>query len=242
MTSRRTILASLFSIPLTAADFWQTKKSSEWTGKELNKILKDSPWSHLTVINMDAQSKRSTGGGAVRGSSGGASRRGDGTSSGGSKGGSGGGGGGGGASMPPINLQIRWATAKPVKLAVARLKFGAEAELRPEMMELVNREEKDYRILIEGIPPNIVRQGVDKFSSSLKRNCAIHCAGKDDLVPSDAQLVQGDRGATAVVTFPKTNPFSLDDKEVEFTMKLGKTTAKRKFKLKDMVFDGKLEL
>jgi translation initiation factor 1 (eIF-1/SUI1) len=247
MTSRRTILASLFSFSLTAADFWQTKKSSEWTDKELSKILNDSPWSRQTAITMGQGSKGGGGGGEGRGSSGGGGSRGGGMSSGGmsgggGKGGRGGEGGGGGGGMPSISLQIRWATAKPVKLAVARLKFGAEAESKPEVKELVNRVEKDYVITIEGIPPNMARQGVEKLASSLKMNCAMHCAGKDDLTPSDAQVVQGERGITAVVTFPKKDPFSLDDKEVEFAMKLGNNTAKRKFKLKDMVFDGKLEL
>ena len=80
-------------------------------------------------------------------------------------------------------------------------------------------------------------------SLSLKKNCAIHCAGKDDLTPEDAQIGQNAKGLiAAVVMFPKKDPFSLDDKEVEFSVKLGSATAKRKFKLKDMVFEGKLEL
>ena len=61
-------------------------------------------------------------------------------------------------------------------------------------------------------------------------------------MPLNAQVGQGDKGIVAMVTFPKKDAFSLDDKEVEFSMKLGNATAKRKFKLKDMVFEGKLEL
>ena len=34
----------------------------------------------------------------------------------------------------------------------------------------------------------------------------------------------------------------MDDKEVEFSTRLGQTMVKQKFHLKDMVFNGKLDL
>ena len=42
--------------------------------------------------------------------------------------------------------------------------------------------------------------------------------------------------------FPKTTTFTAEDKELEFSSKFGKTAVKHKFKLKDMVFNGKLEM
>ena len=45
-----------------------------------------------------------------------------------------------------------------------------------------------------------------------------------------------------IFVFPKTQPIAADDKEVEFILKLGQVEAKRKFNLKDMVYNGKLEL
>jgi hypothetical protein len=45
-----------------------------------------------------------------------------------------------------------------------------------------------------------------------------------------------------VFLFPKTVAIDMDDKEVEFSTKLGQTIVKTKFKLKDMVFNGKLDL
>ncbi len=42
--------------------------------------------------------------------------------------------------------------------------------------------------------------------------------------------------------FPRTRPFTIDDQEVTFATKLGISGVKLKFKLKDMVVDGKLEL
>ena len=42
--------------------------------------------------------------------------------------------------------------------------------------------------------------------------------------------------------FPKTTVFTADDKEMEFSSKFDKTVVKHKFKLKDMVFNGKVEM
>jgi hypothetical protein len=42
--------------------------------------------------------------------------------------------------------------------------------------------------------------------------------------------------------FPKTPAFVLDDKEVEFSTKLGALVVKYKFRLKDMLFNGQLDL
>ena len=251
MTSRRTLLASLFTFPLTAADFWQAKKPSEWSDKELQKILNDSPWSRQTTVTLGGSGgKKSSGeggssrGGGMSGAGGGMSGGGGGGGrTGGSRGGGGGEGGmGGGGGAPAIGMTIRWQSAKPVKIALARMKFGAELESKQDIKQLIEQTEKDYVIMVEGIPPNMARQGAEKLANNMKKNSALHCAGKDDLLATDAQAGQGAKGLVVLLSFPRKDPFSLDDKEVEFSMKLGSTTAKRKFKLKDMVFDGKLEL
>jgi hypothetical protein len=44
------------------------------------------------------------------------------------------------------------------------------------------------------------------------------------------------------IAFPRSAGISLDDKEVEFVTKIGPLVIRKKFKLKDMVFNGKLEM
>jgi hypothetical protein len=53
----------------------------------------------------------------------------------------------------------------------------------------------------------------------------------------------GGGGSTIVVfAFPKTDPITLDDKEVELVSRIGQYNVKKKFKLKDMVVNGQLAL
>ncbi len=42
----------LAAVALLAADFWQTKKFTDWTDKEVQKILKDSPWARPVEVRL----------------------------------------------------------------------------------------------------------------------------------------------------------------------------------------------
>jgi len=59
-----------------------------------------------------------------------------------------------------------------------------------------------------------------------------------------SQIEVGKPGKTmdVVFAFPRSMPFMVEDKEVEFDTKLGTSVVKYKFKLKDMLLNGKLEM
>lgn len=139
-------------------------------------------------------------------------------------------------------VRITWASAKPIKLAIAQKNYGVEAGSRPEVISAVERVESDYIITVDGIPSNAARQGPDEAAASIEERCTLRCAGKTDRIPTKAKITQGEIGTLALITFPRNEPYSLGGKEVEFTIKLGSDTLRQRFKLKDMVFDGKLEL
>jgi hypothetical protein len=64
--------------------------------------------------------------------------------------------------------------------------------------------------------------------------------GKPALTPEKVE--HGRDGTSLLFTFPRTSPISLDDKEVEFVTRIGAMEVRRRFKLKDMVYQGKLAL
>jgi hypothetical protein len=71
---------------------------------------------------------------------------------------------------------------------------------------------------------------------------SLSAKGKDPVKPSDVQFALSQAANDMIFHFPRSAPFTLDDKEVEFATKLGDFTLKYKFKLKDMVYNGKLEM
>ncbi len=231
----------LFTFCLWAADFW-TKPYTDWTDKEVQKMGNSSPWAKEFNVAI------SGGGGAP-----------DSGKSGRSKGGGGGGGGdmvsgsqqtGGpsaiagqdGGSVAGLTLYIRWQSALPVKEAVVRSKYGAEAATSPDAKQILTTPEPSYVIVVDGLNRRMVGEtDADAIKKAMMEQSALVIKGKEPIKAIDFRAV-GQGRISAVFAFPKTNPITVDDKEVEFQTKLGTLNIRQKFHLKDMVFNGKLEL
>jgi hypothetical protein len=219
----------LFTLTLWAADFW-TKPYTDWTDKEVQKIGNSSPWAKEFSVALGG------GGGAPGGGSG---KR--------------GGGGGGGQNNPAaanaddvggggLTLYIRWQSALPVKQAVARAKYGAQAASSPDAKQFLETDEPSYVIVVDGLNRGMLGGGdADAIKKTSLEQTALIIKGKEPIKPTDFRMV-GQGRVSAVFAFPKTNPIDVDDKEVEFQTKLGMVSIRQRFRLKDMMFNGKLEL
>jgi len=236
----------LLAICLWAADFWQTKPYTDWSEKEAQKVETNSPWAKQVPVSLGG-SGREGGPDTGRSKRGGSGAGGD-LESGSGSSGSGGrgntsevGGGmvpGGGANLL---LTISWRTALAIREAVAKEKYGAEAATSADAKKLIDEEQKVYAILVSGLPGKSLR-GSDSMKAMLIENTTLSVKGKDPIHPSDIQTGGNDQKSAVLFLFPKTSPLSVDDKDVEFSSKLGPIVVKQKFHLKDMVFNGKLEL
>jgi hypothetical protein len=231
---------------LCAADFWQTKPYTEWSDKDIQKIETNSPWAKQVPVALPAgggggSSKRGKGGGNASELEG----AGNGISGGGNAGRNAGiqdvGGGvdaGGGAAL---TVTLSWRTALPIREATAKQKYGAEAATSADAKKMIEEPQKFYAILLTGLPGRVLRGG-DKLKESLLQGTSLTVKGKDPIQPTDVQTGGNEQRAVMLFLFPKTVPLTLDDKDVEFSSKVGSLMVKQKFHLKDMVFDGKLDL
>lgn len=232
------------AISLFAADFWQSKPYTEWSDKEVQKLLSNSPWSKEVVVSMGGAGGGSGKGGRSKGGGGGGGDAGfDGPAMGTGGQGAGGrgvtevGGGTPSGGTPTMNLVVSWRTALPLREAIAKQKHPDDAATSPEAKKLIEEPQKWYIITVTGLPARMGRGGPE-MKEMLLKNTSLSVKGKEPIVPTDLQS----SGTTAVFLFPKTVAIDMDDKEVEFSTKLGQTIVKTKFKLKDMVFNGKLDL
>lgn len=235
------------AVCLWAADFWQSKPFTDWSDKDIQKMESNSPWAKQVSISMGETGGGSGKSGRRGGGGGGGSTSGDDTvmSNAGNAGGSrasvqevGGGAPGGSGSL---TLTVCWQTALPIREAVAKKKFGAEAATSPDAKKMIDEEQKFYAILISGIPGRSIRNN-EKMKESLLQNATLSVKGKAPIQASDVQTGGNEQRALVLFLFPKTAPLSLDDKEVDFSSRLGPLVVKQKFHLKDMVFNGKLDL
>ena len=163
MLKRLSMLLLLCALCMWAADFWTTKPFTEWDDKEVQKILTDSPWAaKVTIANGSggAPPSRSRVGGGGRGGGGRGGGRsgpqGDSTTAdpgidgGGGAGGGGGFGGGGGPTG--IDVVLLWQTALPVKQALIKRQYGAEAGTSPEAKAKLDQVDQVYVLTLLGMP------------------------------------------------------------------------------------------
>jgi len=139
-------------------------------------------------------------------------------------------------------VTLLWQTALPVKQALVKRRFAAEAGTSPEAKALLDRVEEFYVLTLSGVPGNLLVATQGDKKAGLLDLTTVTVAGKPPLKAVDVQTSSGRGGGTVAFLFPKTTTFTADDKELEFVSKFGTTSVKHKFKLKDMVFNGKVEM
>jgi hypothetical protein len=127
---------------------------------------------------------------------------------------------------------VRWESAAPVLAATKQ-------QLPPEAAG-------HYVISVSGLPVwqrgDNGQQGdrMQHIQERLRESTSLQAKGRDPMPPDK---ISRDRENNLLFFFAKgVNPLSADDKEATFLTKLGPMDIKVKFALKDMLYQGKLEL
>jgi hypothetical protein len=271
VTRRDAVLLSLSAAASRlgyAKDPWVDKKPDEWSDKDIEKLLTRSPWAKEVYAAVDiggGGSRIGSGGGGGRRGGGGGSMNAESSSMGGSGGDMGGGegamGGGGGRnrggggmpetpSRPEIKAIVRWETAPAIRAA-------QKQELPKDIAEhyVISLTTKPTPFMMgggQGRPGG--REGAPQQQDPAARRKAmaermaaattLERKGKDPIHPEHVASGQ-DQNQNLVVffMFGRTGqPIVTDDKEVTFVSQMGPAQFKAKFNLKDMTFDGRLDL
>jgi hypothetical protein len=221
-------------------DFWVKKEYTQWTEEEVRKVMTNSPWAKDVTVSAPP----GTVGGGVRGpqnsgidvegSGGGGRGRGG---RGGRGGDADGGGGGGGEAL--LTLNMSWRSALPLRKAIVKSRIGGSTEVPAEAQQLLVKEQEEYVIVVSGVPARVARQIQDP--ARLNRS-TLKAGKRAPVTPKAVDFQTRTQTVDVFFIFPKTEAITLEDKEVELDLKLGAMEAKRKFNLKDMVYNGKLEL
>ncbi len=155
---------------------------------------------------------------------------------------------------PTIPVRVRWDSALPIRAALLK----TEAPELTDTANTLNKPDKDYVIAVMGLVPARRKPDPDKDSeenaadlaasrldlnairTGLRNQARLLRKYKQPIVPEDVHLDE----ATGLlqIYFPKTDPIVLDDKEVSFTTTYGTLKVVQRFRLKDMLYNGKLEL
>lgn len=183
------------SLILMAADPWKDKQSSDWTEKDANRVLTNSPWAQTASAQMDSSQM---GGGMGRGGGMGGPGGGIGGPGGGPEDGIGGGGGGmrgpGGGMGGPVRqapkILVRWESAAPVREAAVRLEnpqASTLAELTKDYyvvstsgMPLMGGERRNPRDQSQDRP----RPDLNRLRERLRESTSLTIKGRDAIAPA----------------------------------------------------------
>jgi hypothetical protein len=265
------LAGTVCAVALFASDAWKTKDSKEWTREEVQKVLTDSPWAKQITVTTERSGggqRRGGRGGGMGGGRGGVGFPGGGgggyPGGGGGYPGGGGGypGGGGGGRYPEGDgmreeIVLRWESALPVQQALLRQGAHADDESTPAADANQKDKDKYYVIAVLGFRmPSSRRNDSDSSDTDQDRSSQ----SNDDLrsrfldagrlIPKSKVAIaaedvqfEGRNGSGAIrFLFPKTFPFTAEDKEIVFHFEARGVKFDHKFKLSDMLYQGKLAL
>src|SRR5689334_2972868 len=243
----RRVLFTVSAILLlaTPAGAQKTKPWTEWTEKEAAKVLNDSAWGQTQTELAEAQEPTSVS--AVTQTT--AARREDqriasanSVESGESK------------ARPSLNYRVRFLSAKPVRAAFVRMieLQGAPPERIAELRTFVDRNFGDYIVIslaIDGTDRKRLGPAAQEINSAaestLQKSAYLERKDGVRLFLTNFRAPTQD-GLGAKLVFPRLvegKPFiDAATGEVKFVLELGKTIKiNRKFKVSEMIYDGKLE-
>jgi hypothetical protein len=235
------ILGLLLVFSFSASAQWDKKPYTEWNAREAEKVIKDSPWGKTQVFTSPGVSYNTgiSGGGGIAATRGG---------------------------KPPdrptdalhVNFRIYFLSAKPVRQAFSRLmelkqKKGPSEELAEQLKAFASGEFLEYIIIAVDCDSDQAGENVQEGKSllqrsgtaTLKNNTFIETKGGSRVFLQEFQQPRRD-GLGARFVFPRLKdgkPFITGDSdEIHFYAQLSDTyKLDRRYKIKDMMYEGKLE-
>ena len=136
---------------------------------------------------------------------------------------------------------MRWASALPVKQAIIRSRYKGDFEESEKDKQLLNMKDEQYVVLLSGLPSRMAR-GLQRNTDRIKQMTVLHRKKKDPIAAASVEVLPRDQFVEIFLFFPRAEAIALEDKDVELRTEVGPFKIKRKFKLKNMVYNDKLEL
>lgn len=223
----------------------KAKPWTEWTEKEATKILNDSAWGQTETETTAATESASTS--TITQTT--AGRREDqrisaatNVESGETK------------ARPSINYRVRFLSAKPVRAAFVRMieLQGATPERVAELRTFVDRDFADYVVIslsVDGTDRKRLGLATEEINGSdeevLKKSAYLERKDGTRIFLTNYRAPGAD-GLGAKLVFPRSvdgKPFiESSSGELRFVLEMGKTIKlSRKFKVAEMMYEGKLE-
>ncbi|HXE64987.1 MAG TPA: hypothetical protein VN519_15695 [Bryobacteraceae bacterium] len=234
------LLTGLWATAAWAGGVWASKAWTDWSDRDIAKILTDSPWARgastiPVFVRFPILTSPTTPGGAEIASGPGAL-------------------GIGGPSVPPpttevrrpsfqVAVVVRWQSSLVIQQALVKAQYGDKAATSPEAQKRLQPNSAYYVIAVANLPEGFEAVGpAAKAAQLAATNLTIK--DKNPIVAQDLLFIQNGAGASEVrFLFRRSVLFTVGDKYADFATRFGKlSVVKVRFVSKDMLVGGELQL
>ena len=145
--------------------------------------------------------------------------------------------------LPLTGYSVSWLSALPMKQALLRRQFVNEVPDGPDITAYLEEVQPWYYICVGGLPPDIVASNLQ-----ILQRAAFLKAGDGTVIRAQEVEAAANRDSVTVfLSFPRAGEdgkpaIKLEHGKVSIFLDLGPHRIREEFKLKDMVYHGKLEL
>jgi len=147
---------------------------------------------------------------------------------------------------PPVKTEVylttRWATALPVRQAMALQMYGRGGLRDARAEKLLRGEEAEYVVEIAGFPVGMAPQGVRRMEAQLAESATVTVKGRKPVHATAASVPEHGNHLMATLRFPRMENLSAEDGLIEVYARAGAIEMVQKFKLREMIYRGRLEL
>ncbi len=224
------LLFASLALAVWASQPWKAGTPATWTAGDAQRVLNDSPWAQSAAADFGSAGEEDqpppgpsidVPQAGMAGPHGASDGRWDGGVGKRPRGG-----------PPVLNVLVRWDSALPVRQAFERT--HTPLAYRPEQLE------NEYVITVLGLIPSSPGGNPSEMLAGVMRYTRMWPKGKSPIAPDDAKLDEA-TGALHLF-FSRKQKIEPSDKEVTFQTRFGSLSIMKTFRLKEMLYNGQLEL
>jgi len=149
--------------------------------------------------------------------------------------------GNGAGAMTEVYLTMRWSSALPVRQALALERWGRDGLQSAAAVEWLEANQPDYVLEIFGFPATLYHRQSERVEKQIAETAGLYVRGQVAVRAKEVRVPEHGMHMSATVRFPRALTADLGD-EVEFIGKAGPAELREKFKLKNMRYEGRIEM
>ena len=111
-----------------------------------------------------------------------------------------------------------------------------------EAVELLSPKQQEYVVEIAGFNTTVIRQGAKKFAADLLKTARLTVPGRRPISATDVHVPEHGMHLMATLRFPRFENLEVKEGPIDVTAETRGIELRERFKLKDMVYGGSLEL